>query len=124
MNSCTCGAFIRDHDYHETSCAVFVAETPVASQTYRVLADVATERLRQEQLKAAGRFEFTAADYPGLADTEKLAMLAEEVGEVARCIQERAGNVNDGGEKPSRDDLRTEVIQCAAIATAWAEALS
>jgi NTP pyrophosphatase (non-canonical NTP hydrolase) len=44
----------------------------------------------------------------------KLAVLMEEVGEVARALI----------EKEPVDDLRAELIQVAAVAHAWAESLT
>lgn len=76
-----------------------------------VLCDIGDERDRQEGLKAAGKFSHTCADTE-LTDDRKLVILVEEVGEVARAIQ--SGDwVN----------LRDELVQVAAVACAWAEAL-
>ena len=66
------------------------------------------ERLRQVALKFAGKFEYTCADMIG--DFNKLAILVEEVGEVARDICEDR-------------DVRTELIQCAAVICAWLESI-
>lgn len=80
-----------------------------------VLTCIAAERLRQERLKAAGRFKFTPADL-GLSDPERLAVLAEEFGEVAREVAERvAGKTTDFAK------LRAELVQVAAVAVAWVE---
>lgn len=88
----------------------------------RALDLVVAERDRQDVLKAVGRFQHTCADNPGLADVEKLAVLVEEVGEVAREVLGGAELVHDG--TPSQEKLRTELVQCAAISLAWIEALS
>ena len=94
-------------------------------KTSRVLLDVGFERLRQEQLKAEGRFKHTCAD-PEMNHVECLAVLVEEVGEVARAALELGGLVSD----KHRDkvecelDLYKELIQVAAVAVAWAERLS
>jgi NTP pyrophosphatase (non-canonical NTP hydrolase) len=90
------------------------------SQTHRVLADIAAERARQDELRDAGRFEFTAADSPGLTNDQRLTMLTEELGEVAREVQNLGGTVHDGEASASK--LYTELIQVAAIALAFAEA--
>lgn len=87
------------------------------SATEHVLNDVARERLRQETLKAEGRFRHTCADR-GMDDGEKLACLAEEFGEVAKAMLHRRMLVRDGG-----GDLREELIHVAAVAVAWAESL-
>ena len=49
---------------------------------------------------------------PGMAPEIKMTVLAEEFGEVARAVLDR---------KPG--DLRTELIQVAAVAVAWLEGL-
>jgi NTP pyrophosphatase (non-canonical NTP hydrolase) len=83
-----------------------------------VAMEIIAERERQGELKAAGRFKYTCAD-PELSSGEKLAVLAEEVGEVARALLEASGEVSDvHGQK-----LRDELIQVAAVAMAWAEGL-
>ena len=69
-----------------------------------VLAEVGRERSRQEWLRTAG------AIGPVDTDGERLAVLVEEVGEVARAM-------NDG------KGLREELIQVAAVAVAWVEAI-
>lgn len=74
-------------------------------------ADIMHERLRQEQLKAEGRFDFTCAD--NIADGDKLVILTEEIGEVARAIHQN---------QPT-EELYDELIQNAAISLAWAESL-
>lgn len=82
--------------------------------TTEVLFLVYHERIRQEGLKASGRFEHTAAD-SGCSDLARLAMLTEEIGEVARALQRAAHD--------PEQDLRSELIQCAAICCAWVESL-
>lgn len=75
--------------------------------TAAVLYDIASERERQNRLWSRE---------PGIwaaPDGVKLAVLTEEVGEVARALLDR--------ESPER--LRAELVQVAAVATAWAETL-
>lgn len=72
---------------------------------------VRVERARQEQLKAEGKFAATCAD--DIPAGAKLAVLVEEVGEVARAICER-----------DPEAMREELVQVAAVAVAWVEALS
>lgn len=88
------------------------------SATARVLDDVLDERHRQE---AIGREKRTLGirwsscadpDMPG-GDTMRYAVLGEEVGEVANAILEGSGD----------DDLREELVQVAAVAVAWVEAI-
>jgi hypothetical protein len=83
---------------------------PTTERTECVLRDVAVERQHQEHLKLAGKFRFTCADR-GLSDPERLAILAEEFGEVARDVVERG------------EGLRRELIQIAAVCVAWIERL-
>lgn len=72
---------------------------------------ISKERNRQRELKACGKFKWTCADTePSRAD--KLAVLAEEFGEVARAVcDEDAAN------------LRDELVQVATVAFTWLESL-
>jgi NTP pyrophosphatase (non-canonical NTP hydrolase) len=81
--------------------------------TADVLVDVAIERRRQKELIVAGKIPF-GCEHPATDNGYKLAVLTEEVGEVARAIIEDESAVN----------LREELIQVAAVAVAWAEALT
>lgn len=90
----------------------------------RVLTAVYSERLRQEALRNAGKFAYTCADrWSGdegvpIPPAEKLAVLAEEFGEVARAVCEL-----QPGDTETRSRLRDELIQVAAVAVAWVESL-
>lgn len=76
------------------------------------VADVCVERCRQEQLKAEGQFRHTCADLE-MDNATRLAVLGEEFGEVCKELQ-------DGG---TVENLRKELIQVAAVAVAWVEAI-
>jgi NTP pyrophosphatase (non-canonical NTP hydrolase) len=78
---------------------------------------ITSERIRQDALKAEGRFRFTVNE-SALSESERLAILVEEVGEVARCVCEG----NDRGVL-DRVALRAELVQVAAVALAWLEGL-
>ena len=82
--------------------------------TSTVLELVAAERDRQRAKWATphgwGQGDCSTLDPPD--DRVKLAVLAEEFGEVARALLER-----------DRDGLATELVQVAAVAVAWREAL-
>lgn len=79
---------------------------------------VLAAREAQEVAKMSGRFEFTCAD-PEITHAERLAVLAEEVGEVAHEVNETIG-----GHAPLyMAGLRKELSQVAAVALAWLEAL-
>lgn len=88
----------------------------------RALVLVELERERQEDLKAAGRFEFTCAD-AGMSNAEKMTVLMEELGEAAREVltqsERRLARDTDGTPRA----LRAELVQVAAVAVAWVEAL-
>lgn len=77
------------------------------------------ERARQARLRAEGKFAFTLdmvempmPDGMPLLSIHKYPILAEEVGEVARAM-------NDGDDA----NLKEELVQVAALAVAWLEAL-
>lgn len=77
---------------------------------------VVAEVIRQDVLARQGRFGGTHI-LPSGPDAARLSVLTEEVGEVAKEINEAfAGN----GDK---DKLVKELIQVAACAIAWATAL-
>jgi hypothetical protein len=80
-----------------------------------VICSVITERLRQCQLKESGKFLLSCADPQ--PNSRRLAILAEEFGEVAREVSEE----NDGRGDVTR--LRMELVQVAAVCLAWIEGL-
>lgn len=90
---------------------------------HAALRDVGMERFRQEDLKVSGRFEFTCAD-GGMSNAEKLTVLTEEVGEVAREVLTQDGRRLARDTIGTREQLRKELVQVAAVAVAWIEALS
>lgn len=83
-----------------------------------ILREVLDERVRQERLRQEGRFRLTCASAE-MEEGEKLGVLLEEVGEVARAFLEKRRLANDVHGK----DLRKELLQVAAVCTAWVEAL-
>ncbi len=78
------------------------------------------ERMRQDDLKAAGKFHWTCADSHGVHNSAKLAVLAEEFGEVSRLVVEELIE----SKRYDREKLHTELVQVAAVAVAWLEALN
>lgn len=72
--------------------------------------EIVEERWRQEEKFSAGETCANPEMDPGI----KLAVLAEEFGEVANAMLEK---------KPV-DELKGELIQVAAVAAAWAESLT
>lgn len=79
-------------------------------------ADLAVNELdRADRLQAEGRFPKTI----GMCnDFEALAVLVEEVGEVAHEVNETIGRAIDLAYQKR---LQTELIQVAAMAIGWAE---
>jgi hypothetical protein len=90
----------------------------------QVLEMISAEREKQELRKNDGRFKYTCADSDGMGNYEKLAVLMEEVGEVAiECLSIDHTRELRGGARGTTLALREEIIQVAAVAAAWAESL-
>jgi len=85
-----------------------------------VMARVAAERIRQQQLFRDGKFTFTCAS-PTADENRKLRVLAEEVGEVAEAL-DRIEN-SKSNHRPAREHLRDELVQVAAVACGWLESM-
>ena len=85
------------------------------------LNDVMTERRRQEKLRLNGVHPWTCATV-GVPDPLRLLILAEEFGEIAHLVGDDLPP-----SKLSREEyvkkLREELVQVAAVATAWVEAI-
>jgi hypothetical protein len=78
-----------------------------------ILHEIANERQRQRiKWTVAHAWGHGDCSSDGVDDAVKMAVLTEEVGEVARALLDR---------KPA--DLRAELVQVAAVAVAWVEAL-
>jgi NTP pyrophosphatase (non-canonical NTP hydrolase) len=82
-------------------------------ETEHVLAMLGSERVRQEALVAAGKLRWNCRD-DTVSDESKTCPLIEEVGEVGKAIHEKQG----------MNQLRTELIQVAAICVAWVESIN
>jgi hypothetical protein len=82
------------------------------------------ERERQEKSFRTGKFLFTCAS-PTADPKRKLRILTEELGEVAKAIDqlEVAESRNSLAIKSWRAELKLELIQVAAVAVAWLESL-
>lgn len=83
-------------------------------KTGEILSLINAERRRQD----SRAFSHTCAD--PISDLEKLPILMEEVGEVANALLQKVA-LNTVGDR--RRDLQKELIQVAAVCTAWAESL-
>lgn len=77
-----------------------------------ILGAIRLERARQEWLRAEGKFVRTCAD-PAMPPCEKVTVLLEEVGEVARAVLEK-----------DEASMRHELVQVAAVVVAWLEGAS
>ena len=90
-----------------------------------VLGEVSAERERQEDLLREGKFLWTCAD-PRQSNVRRLAVLAEEFGETSREVTEEMIRLDKGNAAGAADAvraLRKELVQVAAVAVAWLEAL-
>lgn len=92
---------------------------PLSPSTIAAAAHEATvEVQRQDNLARAGKFGGTHV-MPGGTDLERLAVLAEEFGEVS--IEVCKGIEVDGQVR--RPGLREELVQTAAVCIAWVAAI-
>ena len=80
---------------------------------------VLDERIRQEALIASGKFPYSNRELSTLDPASALAVLVEEVGEVARVLNDAREGITIGFVRDTRD----EVTQVAAVALAWLEGL-
>jgi hypothetical protein len=92
-----------------------------------VIALVDQERTRQTQLFLDGKFLFSCSS-PFIDELRKLRVLQEEIGEVAEAIDELEAAMARQGRKAEAVErcvanLCCELIQVAAVAVAWLEAL-
>lgn len=85
-----------------------------------IMATVMTERARQNTLKQEGRFRYTCAD-EGMGNSERLACLVEEVGEVAQEVLTQEGRRLARDTEGTKDSLRKELVQVIAVCVAWLE---
>lgn len=97
-------------------------EALAAARTARALAAVGAERGRQEEIglgRRADGIDWRSCADPAMAggDGARYLVLGEEVGEVANAILE-AGYGNGATRH-----LREELVQVAAVAVAWVEAI-
>lgn len=97
-----------------------------------ILRKVVAERHRQEYLKNQGKFPWSCSDVEDpdrsamygnmISPSEKLAVLAEEFGEVSSIVCKLQAN-RDEAKSVSITKLQKELIEVAAVAVAWAESL-
>ena len=90
---------------------------------------IADEVRRQDELKRSGKFKWTCADdydainlttsFISKVDAAKLAVLAEEFGEVSRLVVEAL--IHHSRRNTAK--LRKELVQVAAVCVSWISAL-
>jgi len=80
------------------------------------------ERARQLSLQHSGKFLYTCSDYQ-LSLSDKLTILTEEIGEVARAVLEATALTKTQGRSPSIVFVKKELIQVMAVCHAWLESL-
>ena len=118
----------------ETTQELKVGLPAFSLKTWEILTLVNAERRRQDALVKQRKFSWNCGD-SGPPWTEKFLVLEEEVGEVAKEIVEwiisrdkyaadPLSKMPPHREAHFRGRLRTELIQVAAICTAWAETLT
>jgi hypothetical protein len=115
----TCGKFNGLVNRDEFFLAAKLVACDISESLERAFHAVQAERCRQLELYQDEKIPFTC-DSDDIQLTSKLGVLMEEVGEVAREVNE-ADNSLRPDEALKR--LRTELIQVAAVAVAWAESL-
>lgn len=76
------------------------------------------ERIRQEHLQRTDLIPYTAAS-TNVTNYQKIAILAEEVGEISKVLNDYYKT--DADQRLS--DLKSELIQAAAVCVAWLESL-
>lgn len=97
----------------------------------QVLGEIIAERQRQDDLVRKNKHPFNCSD-KSVDDERKLPVLGEEFGEVCKAVYERKHHPESAESSDHvfqlcakyKAHLRTELIQLAAVATAWAESLS
>ena len=91
-----------------------------------IFTEISFERVRQEGLRASGKFLYTCAspDFAAFSHFARAAVLGEECGEVCRAVLD-VEQIAEGRNKPSeaKKRLRKELIEVAAVAVAYIEAL-
>lgn len=80
------------------------------------LQDIHRERDRQRDLKEAGKFKYEPSDLE-LSHDQRYTILGEEFGEVGHELNEGIVKTID------KKKLRKELVEVAAVAVAWIEAI-
>lgn len=87
--------------------------------------EILAERQKQERLREAGKFLYTCAerDFTAFTHFARATVLGEEMGEVCRAVLDVEGVAEGRGKPGAREKLRAELVQVAAVAVAYLEAL-
>lgn len=98
-----------------------------ATRLTPVLEDVTRERQRQEEIGEAKRavgIDWRSCADPAMpgGDAMRATVLGEEYGEVCRAVLER-GYTDGQADGIGDPELRAELVQVAAVAVAWVEAI-
>lgn len=80
------------------------------------------DEVRAERKRAHDKHGDTSMESQGITSLRRLAILTEEVGEVARVFND-ARHRGDNGSPAMVSELRSELVQVAAVAAAWADAI-
>ena len=99
---------------------------PVILTNAYIYEDIADERARQERLRKSGKFLHTCAspDFTAFSHFGRVTVLGEEFGEVCRAALD-VEKVAEGRDDPTTAlaKLRAELVQAAAVAVAYIEAI-
>ena len=94
-----------------------VPEKPLPRRTFAdILDDIMEERGRVRKLIKAGKFKHST-DSLGISNSDKLAIVTEELGEVAQEVHEI--EINGDRSPARRKRLVKEITQLAGTAIAW-----
>ena len=100
---------------------------PVILPNAHIYEAIADERHRQEQLRQSGKFLYTCAspDFKTFTHFGRATVLGEEFGEVCRAALDAERMAEGRKDDPAvvLARLRDELIQTAAVAVAYIEAL-
>lgn len=83
------------------------------TKTQIILTQILDERRRQDDKRGE----------QNIANSEWLAVIAEEIGKVAEAVLQHRFSPNEQVQANGLEDLRCELIQAAAVAVAWVECL-
>lgn len=102
-------------------------------ELHNIIVEIVAERMRQDELVRIGKFTWNCSK-AGILNQDKLAVLAEEFGEVAKEVTEQiietCKYIKESLHYPNHrklarlNALKKELVQVAAVCVAWIESLS